>query len=233
MKHILIVGAGGVASYLIPCLIKAFRPDSILLMDADVLEERNLDRQLFGHEMIGMHKADGLRRMHDTPECPIFTRIEWLTNTTEVTQEIECVVCVADNHEARRNAIKLAYEKDVRCYIGGNEYFDAEAYVTWKEHEGTSLDPRVRYPLIATSTEGSPTSCQGEAQEVHPQLALANMRCAAHLLHLLFAWETVIGGASYNEAKLLSEHYPVEIQSSLTTQTCLTIPHIKAQKIRR
>lgn len=233
MKQILIIGVGGVASYLIPCLIKAFKPDSILLMDADVLEERNLDRQLFGPEMIGIHKAEGLHRMHDTPECPIFTRIEWLTSATEVTQEIACVICVADNHEARRNAIRLAYEKDVRCYIGGNEYFDAEAYVTWKEHKDTPLDPRVRYPLIATSTEGSPTSCQGEAQEIHPQLAIANMRCATHLLHLMYAWEVMVATASYSEAKLLSEHYPIEIQSSLTTLICLTTPQIKTQKIRR
>jgi len=238
MKHPFIIGAGGVASYLIPCLLKAFKPEKLTLIDKDVLEKRNLDRQLFDKSCIGANKASALLgmmseahgRWSKEDNCPqgdwaVIT--EWFTATTAIPDDVDAIICVADNHEARRNAIQAAYAKGIRCYLGGNEYFDAEAYVTWAEHEGTKLDPRVRYPAIATSHEGSPLRCQGEEQEIHPQLAIANHRCAGHLMHLLHVWERVFPELGWDDANQVKDHYPLEISSSLTTTTTLSASFFK------
>lgn len=221
MKHPYIIGAGGVASYLLPVLLKAFKPEQITLIDKDILEARNLDRQLFSENQIGRNKAAALMDMHGmfANEKLImnrFTTVQaWFTASTVIPDSVDTIICVADNHEARRNAIQAAYDKGIRCYLGGNEYFDSEAYVTWAEHAGTPADPRVRYKAIATSTEGSPTSCQGEEQVIHPQLAVANFMCAAKILHLLYAWETYYGGLGFKESREVEKHLPLEISSSI------------------
>jgi molybdopterin/thiamine biosynthesis adenylyltransferase len=225
VKHPFIIGAGGVASYLLPCLLKAFKPEKVTIIDKDVLEERNLDRQMFSHHDVGAHKADALvgLLLKSSANNTLFDVVtDWFTPTTIIPDDVDAIICVADNHEARRNAIRAAYERNIRCYIGGNEYFDAEAYVTWAEHDGTKLDPRVRYSAIATSHAGSPLRCQGEEQEIHPQLAIANYRCAGHIMHLLYAWERRLAELSWSDAEQMKAHLPIEIYSGLTSQIIVT-----------
>jgi molybdopterin/thiamine biosynthesis adenylyltransferase len=219
MKHPLIIGAGGVASYLLPVLLKAFKPEHVTIYDKDILEERNLDRQMFSQGNVGNNKAEALLNtiFYEGYQsiCPHRVIKDWFTASTVIPDSVDALICVADNHEARRNAIQAAYDKGIRCYLGGNEYFDSEAYVTWADHANTPADPRVRYPLIATSTEGSPTSCQGEEQVIHPQLAVANFMCAAKILHLLYAWETYYTGLGFKESREVEKHLPLEISSSI------------------
>jgi len=222
MKHPLIIGAGGVASYLLPVLLKAFKPEQLTIYDKDILEERNLDRQMFHEGQVGANKADALVetliRSSSQADPKMFSVIPaWFTSSTVIPDSVDAIICVADNHEARRNAIQAAYDKGIRCYLGGNEYFDSEAYVTWADHANTPADPRVRYKAIATSTEGSPTSCQGEEQVIHPQLAIANLMCAAKILHLLYAWETYYTGLGFKESREVEKHLPLEISSSIYT----------------
>lgn len=220
MKNPYIIGAGGVSSYLLPCLIKAFKPESLTIIDNDVLEERNLDRQLFSQEDIGKNKADALLNhvfYGSRQNLPAHSVVrDWFTANTIVPDHIDAIICVADNHEARRNAIRAAYDRDIRCYLGGNEYFDAEAMVTWNKHNGSRSDPRVRYPAIATSFEGSPLRCQGEAQETHPQLAIANHRCAGMLMHLIYAWERYLPSLSLKDQVKIAPMLPIELSSSIT-----------------
>lgn len=213
------IGAGGVASYLLPCLLKAFPKAKVVVMDDDTLEERNLDRQLFPPTAIGKKKATALCELYPERTEPLN---QWLVSPSDVPPDTTVIICVADNHKARRTAIEAAYNLQIRCFLGGNEYFDAEAYVTWVDHNGTVADPRVRYPAIATSDEGSPLGCQGLAQIATPQLAIANYRCAGMLLHLLYLWETYYEALGFSDRRSAREHLPIELQSTLTTTTAIT-----------
>ncbi len=190
MQHPLIIGAGGVASYLLPVLIKAFKPAALTIIDKDVLEPRNLDRQLFSSAFVGRNKADALLATCGVPETIEVTVLrEWFSDSTQLPDGIDAIFCVADNHLARLDAILLADRIAIRAYIGGNEYFDNEAYVYDPLWVGTEKDPRVRYPSILTDHDGSPINCTGAAQIATPQLAVANMGCAAKLLHLAWTYE--------------------------------------------
>ena len=55
----IIVGAGGVTSYLLPALLNTFSA-TITLIDKDELELKNLDRQLFRKSDIGKPIAEAL-----------------------------------------------------------------------------------------------------------------------------------------------------------------------------
>lgn len=210
--HIVLIGAGGVASYLLPVLLKAFKPSKITIYDKDMLEERNLDRQLFDPEMVGTNKATALLATI-SPNNPTHFEIidEWFTQATKLPDGVDFIVCVADNHMARYAACLAAQDLGIRAYVGGNEYFDHEAFVYDPKHAGTRLDPLVRYPNIRTETRGSPTRCQGEEQEAHPQLAIANFGCAAKLLHLIHAHEVV------------AKDLPVSVRPSLPLEIATSI----------
>lgn len=218
MKHPTIIGAGGVASYLLPVLIKSFHPHSLTIVDKDKLEERNLDRQMFNSAHIGRNKAIALASQCCSCDLPVNIIEEWFDELTELPEDTDLIICVADNHLARKDALIQADKRNIPAVIGGNEYLDNEAYYYRPEWKGTTKDPRVRHPEILTAGDtGSPTACTGLAQEASPQLAVANLGCAAKILHLLWVWERF----SF-ENHLTSEAIeclPYELSSSLTDHT--------------
>jgi hypothetical protein len=187
MSH-LIIGAGGVSSWLVPLLRHTVSPgDPIRIIDGDILEPRNLDRQIFGDQYIGWNKAEALAEMHNVQYDPAYlSREHWLIQ--EPAQVWATIWCCADNHPARKLVLELVDEKRApMAIIGGNEYTDSEAYSYMAPWKGTPFDPRIFYPEILTEEQGDPLNpfaCQGIAQQAHPQLALANYVAAGFMVHL-------------------------------------------------
>ena len=186
MKY-LIVGAGGVASWLIPLLKKTIPVGAeIQVMDGDLLEAKNLDRQLFHEDYIGWNKAEALADIYKVQYYPQY--FSWETICLYEYFMFDGVFCCADNHPARKTCLELVDEGHVKwAIIGGNEYTDSEAYQYLPEWKGTSFDPRIFYPEILTDETGDPLNpfaCQGMAQLAHPQLALANYLAAGFMVHM-------------------------------------------------
>lgn len=232
MNHPVIIGAGGVASYLLPVLLKTFRPQSLTIIDKDILEERNLDRQMFDSSWIGKPKAAALMASHrglsgfDKDQVAHFpsgnTVInDWFSDAITLPDDVDALICCADNHEARHSCIQRANALGCYAYIGGNEYLDSQAFVYHPSFAGTDKDPLKRYPNIATDHEGSPFRCTGEAQVASPQLAVANLNCAAKLLHLMWVYERWL---PENRKQLTPESIaalPIEHFTSLTENSRL------------
>jgi molybdopterin/thiamine biosynthesis adenylyltransferase len=200
----LLIGAGGVCSYFLPPFLKTFKPKSVTLYDGDILEERNLDRQMFDSDQVGKHKADALSELYQEFGSDIadITELFKIRNeyfspasiVQEQDSEFDVIICMADNHVARKTALEAADEWRIPAIIGGNEYYCSEAFIydpARMEHNGS--DPRLRYPEILTDESGNPMSCQGdEAMESAPQLATANHTCASFILSLLWQWTLVV-----------------------------------------
>jgi ThiF family len=185
MSH-LIIGAGGTASWLVPLLKRMVRPPAdITVCDGDILEARNIDRQLFDQSFIGWNKAEALAELHLVKFEPAYLDrefCEWVGLTPWA-----CIWCCADNHIARRLVLDLIDDgQAMMAIIGGNEYTDSEAYPYLSAWKGGSADPRVYYPELLTDASNDPTnpSCQGAAQEKNRQLALANYLSAGMMVHL-------------------------------------------------
>lgn len=229
MKHPVIIGAGGVASYLLPVLLKTFRPESLTIIDKDKLEERNLDRQMFSRQQIGMNKGAALADIHATrghaaqghSDTLVSIIPEWFSDSTALPDETDAIICCADNHEARYAAIKRADLIGEFAYIGGNEYLDSQAFAYHRDWKGSNRDPLVRYPNIATDETGSPFRCQGDAQIASPQLAIANLSCAAKLLHLMWVYERWLPENREQMTQEAIDKLPYELFSSLTEHSAL------------
>lgn len=187
--NIIIVGCGGVASYLLPCLLKVLpKGTNVILVDKDELELKNMDRQLFKLDMIGMNKAEALAKVVET-KLPLEVVPEFFTPGSIQVPEGSLLLGCADNHAARKAILQAADDCSGHAIIGGNEFTDADAYYyhfTWRD---SPQDPRIYFPEINTDKTGDPTrprGCQGEAQVQTPQLAIANFGAAHHMLWLFW-----------------------------------------------
>lgn len=184
----LVIGAGGVGSWLTPALCLLIGKENVTVMDGDTLEEGNLNRQLFTFDDIGKNKAAALAERYlceYSEEWYHFGLLEHDRNTV-------LMVCV-DNNPARMEALKACDYEGCRAIFAANERTSAEAYVYLPAWRSTNLDPRVMYPEMLADRSGDPRArgigCTGAAQLETPQLVTANLMAGALALHLFVAWE--------------------------------------------
>lgn len=215
---IYIVGCGGVASYLLPVLLKLLvnleHKPSIILIDGDSLEERNLDRQLFNPEDIGKNKAAALAELYNSYPGQITPSLDYFTDGFPVIDG-SLLLCCVDNHVARSAVLNTCDTNNCIAIVGGNEYTDASAALYHPRWKGSPLDIRVRHPEILTDKSGDPTrpmSCQGEAQVANPQLAIANFSAANAMLWLMWFWFAERHGME----KESEPYWPVEHGNTFT-----------------
>jgi hypothetical protein len=159
----------------------------ITVIDGDILEVRNLDRQLFDSSYVGWNKAEALAETYSIKwESYYLERDSWIL-TGGYSTPYSCLWCCADNHIARKLCLDLVDEGQAAlAIIGGNEYNDSEAYPYLSAWKGTTGDPRIYYPELLTDASNDPTnpSCQGVNQAQNRQLALANYLSAGFMVHL-------------------------------------------------
>lgn len=184
--NILMVGAGGIASYLFPVLIRSFPIEFGVIFDRDSLEERNLERQHFQEEFVGRNKAQSLISQY---EAGSWTAVdEWVQGHDSIEWDrlpvFDVILSCVDNHPTRKKLIRIAEKENTPLISGANETRDNEAWLYIPDcHEKS---PITRYPEIGTDKTGSPWHCDGpEAQAAAPQIALANMGAAYKMLILL------------------------------------------------
>ena len=136
-------------------------------------------------------------------------------------------IAAVDNHPARRGLIYAAQRFNKPLLIMANEYSTSQAllYLPWLDHEYPNLNPMARYPEIETSNFGSPISCQGDALDSTPQLAIANQVSASLGNLLLWRWYPYLF-----EEKEREKWLPVEYQSTLSKLETITLQDLVTQE---
>ena len=222
--NVLIIGAGGVASYMLPALRRSFNLSGVIF-DGDILEERNLDRQLFDKKDIGDSKAGSLIKLNKLDEVKYlpeyFHEESWEDHESLLHRaDIQLMICLVDNHPARKAALQSADERQIPCLIAANEYATSQVMYYLPSWKDTPLDPRVKYPEILTADRGDPLGCQGEeAIEATPQLAIANQVAASLGNLMIYLWHDKFSNITLAESM---EFLPIEYQtnySKLETET--------------
>lgn len=209
---IYIVGVGGVGSWLAEAMVRLVDPILVTLIDGDTLEQKNLDRQLFTKDQIGMNKAVALGAKLGCRGIDQFFN-PLLINLSED----DWIMCCVDNNPGRMAVLQAADATGCKVVFAANEVHSSEAYVyfgTWQDNQ--LLDPRYFYPEIATDNSGNPESerigCTGEAQIANRQLVTANFMAAALAAHLYVVW-------AMERHKLESEslpYLPTRLHQNLT-----------------
>lgn len=183
-----IIGCGGVGSAIVPsfCLLKS--PSEVTLVDGDIIERKNLNRQMFDAGQIGMNKAQALAAKYGCRFIP-----EWFARGKIRHYRNDWLVCLVDNHRTRLETLEVCDEHGCQAIIAANEMHSSEAYYYRRAWINTARDPRVYYPELITDQSGDPRAasigCTGEVQDNHRQLVSANFMAAALAEHLLVLWQ--------------------------------------------
>lgn len=203
-SNIYIIGCGGVGSWLAPALTLLTSPGLVTLIDADTLEEKNLDRQLFSANDLGKSKAEALAERY---RCNF--KSEWFCEGLMRFESEDWIISCVDNHLARRAALGECDRYQCRGIFAANETHSAEAYFYQPEWKGTPLDPRVYFPDILTDRSNDPRQrvigCTGEVQRENPQLVTSNSLAASLAGHLFALWH--IKSPTFSEKTLASLPY--------------------------
>ncbi len=184
---IYVIGCGGVGSWAVEKLMK-WKPNHLWLIDGDVFEEKNMDRQLFDEDHLGMNKAEALAEKHGINGDCTNQYFTLESAERETLESDDILLCCADNHACRLAVLEACDLYYCRAVIAANEYIEAEAYWYEDSMKGTPNDPRVFYPDIRTDRSGDPLSPIGcvEASKEHEQLVLANDMASSLMLSLLY-----------------------------------------------
>lgn len=177
---ILIIGAGGITSYLLPCLTKTSKPNQVVIYDGDNLERRNLRRQASFNDLdVNNNKAQILGEKFGTNYVPEFF------HENNCQHKPKYILCCADNNAARVSAQIYAQRHNSTLIIGANEYESAEAYA-W--HTKTGLPKPTKFYPELLEADDSPEQALGcdhqETIKQHEQLPIANMVAASFMLAL-------------------------------------------------
>jgi hypothetical protein len=213
-----IIGCGGVGSWLAPMLIKLVGNTQVTLVDGDVLETKNLDRQLFNEKQIGENKAMALSDLYRCFSVPDY----FTMGSIDLCKNDWLLVCV-DNDVARKCALTECDRNQCRAIIAANESTSAEAYLFKHEWKDSKIDPRVFYPAILTDTSGDPRArqagCTGQAQVANPQLVTANAMAAS-----LLSWLYVLWAVQFPKMdKSIEDKLPHKLVSNMSKLETFTI----------
>jgi hypothetical protein len=157
------------------------------LIDGDLIERKNLNRQMFDARQIGLNKAQALAGKYG---CHFLA--EWFSRGKLRHYRTDWLICLVDNHRTRLETLEVCDESGCQAIFAANETHSAEAYYYRRNWQGTPRDPRVYYPEITTDRSGDPRAatagCTGAAQENNRQLVSANLMAAALAEHLFVLW---------------------------------------------
>ena len=136
MIHVTVVGAGGTGSYLIPPLSRMLNSpnfhSTIEIIDDDVVEMKNIERQNFISADLGYYKADVLVQRYKQ----VFQNVTFHSRNLRVTRDFyqtsfgDLVISCVDSVESRKNIVNLCINigRPVILIDSGNE--DQYGHVT-------------------------------------------------------------------------------------------------------
>lgn len=206
-----LVGCGGTGATLAPQLARLLDyhpngPASLYLLDADTVEERNLERQPFGQGAVGLNKAaqtalSVASALHD--DYPVVHHSAYLDRPLALRflrgQPNPMMILAVDNDATRKAALEacdLLGDQDFLFISPGNADTSAgdgiiRGTVCWwgrQNNQPVGIDPRICFKNIASPADDIPRigSCSSQAPS-HPQLLAANFLAAAWTLAVVDA----------------------------------------------
>jgi len=142
-SHVLCVGAGGIISQIAPTLVRK-GIGKITLLDDDVVEPSNLNRQRFYIKDVGKNKAIALAR-NLRPECIVATEILGYAIRLEeaiargIDLGCDVAICGVDNNPARVVASRYFRSKGVPVIFAAVSRDADHGYVFVQEKEGPCI----------------------------------------------------------------------------------------------
>jgi hypothetical protein len=202
MKTYLMVGAGGTGTHLLRPLhtyLTTFHGSDewmLYIIDGDVVETKNLERQMFSPGMVTMNKAEAAAMMLND-EAHVRAVPEYLREDSleRYIKDGDTIFICADNFTVRAHIESRARTLDnVTVINGGNEKHDGSVQL-WVREKGADVTPRIGYlhPEIKVGVgedRAAMTCQQAAALPGGEQTLIANLTSATWMLTALWRRHT-------------------------------------------
>ena len=149
MRKIMIIGAGGIGSYLVSFLDRIGLYD-ITVFDDDDVEMKNLTYQNYEEEDVGQKKVSGLESKFGS----ISKAEPYVVLVKQQLENYDLVVCCADNLSVRRLLYREGYGEDIQ-----NKWLDLRSQGRNAALISYKTDPTLQDAMLG-GPDGS-FSCQG------------------------------------------------------------------------
>ncbi len=131
-QHVLIIGIGGVGSFVVEGLVRA-GIGAITLIDFDVIQESNINRQIMAYySTIGQYKVNAMKtRILDiNPECQVTALPDYFKPDHLLMHSYDYVIDAIDSVDAKVNLLKLCYERRIPVIssMGTGNKLDNESF---------------------------------------------------------------------------------------------------------
>jgi len=211
-ERVVLIGCGGIGSQLLDplCRYLAHRPEPqpiLVLVDGDLFEAGNLNRQACSRRDLGTNKAEALARVARDfgIGCQAIGERVDESNVRQIVREGDVVLLAVDNHRTRALVDRHVASLDNATLIsGGNDETDGNVQLV-RRRDGWSVDGHLVeiHPEIAEAADAEEQhepGCQVLAAE-RPQLLVTNLMVASAMLNAL--WQVVESGSvPYSEVFL-------------------------------
>ncbi|MFH1021805.1 MAG: ThiF family adenylyltransferase [Planctomycetota bacterium] len=199
MERTVVVGLGGIGGALVEPLARYLTysksAKELWLVDGDIFERKNGERQRMLETDAGRHKADvwGERIQKAFPDLFARSFSSYLTpqNIRDILPSGSAVLLAVDNH-ATRNLVQCHASKlrDVVLISGGNDFSDGNVQV-FAKRRGRALLPPItnHHPEIEFPEDRRPDEIGCDEMVFNsPQLLFANLTAAVVMLNTFYAF---------------------------------------------
>ena len=178
---IILIGAGGTGGYILPHLYRIAyslqRPVRIIVCDGDIVEQKNIVRQNFAPQDIGLNKAKALAERYSSAfgiSCeyiPRFIESEEellaLTNPDCIEQKVVLIGAV-DNNKSRQVCHRIFYRKPNLVYIdAGNGLYTGQVVCGLRKNGRTQSG---RFPYTGGICERRPRERSKDGYHIQADL---------------------------------------------------------------
>ena len=161
MRKVMIIGTGGIGSYLVDFLSRIGIYD-ITVFDDDKLEEKNLTYQNFMADMVGHTKVNALNNRLKVNGLKPVNAQPYLVLVEKQLKGYDLVICCADNLAVRRMLYRQGYGDDAKLkWLDLRAQGRNAALISYKVNENLVDD-------LLSGAEGS-FSCQGGDWDGSPE----------------------------------------------------------------
>ncbi|MBU3913749.1 MAG: ThiF family adenylyltransferase [Nanoarchaeota archaeon] len=177
-KKILQVGAGAIGTF--SALALALKSAQIKIIDFDVVEESNLNRQFLFYDSIGKNKAEALSKMLEKYSRKIQNGTEKIGENFDPSGYDFVFSCV-DNNQARYFMNLASAKHSVPLINGGSSTFAGNA-MPYFPGKTACLDCQLGYDLTETAKEEEQPKKREIGACFHPALIIPNQIIAGLML---------------------------------------------------
>lgn len=144
-RKVMIIGAGGIGSFLIP-LLERTKLYNLVVYDPDIVEKKNLTYQNFNEDDIDKKKVNAIAERYNIDAQP------YPVLTAQQLKGFDLIICCADNLDIRRT-----------MYNSNVKWLDLRAQARNAAMISHLEDPKL-YTTFTSGPDGS-FSCQGDTWE--------------------------------------------------------------------